>query len=426
MLFLGVMRKNFLLFFALFILGIIIFTGCNLNREISNNNIVTLTLSGWGDPIERQLLQQVLNNFEAKHPKLKVKYEVIADQYMDVLKTRLIGETAADVFYLDALEAPALIKPGALEPLDKYITPEFDIADFEPTLLNAFQQGGKTYGLPKDFSTLALFYNKKALASTNLSQPPTTWEELREYSKKLTIDNNKDGKIDQYGFGIAPELARQYFMIKAFGGELINSDGKARFASQDSLKGLQLIIDQYRKDKSAAQPSDVGTTSGSEIFGQNKAAMVIEGAWLIPYLKQTFPNIEYATSEVPRVADKKGTMAYTVAYVMNKQSKHKQEAWQLISYLTGKEGMKAWTSTGIALPTRKSVTAALGYDRNPLYSSFIAGADYATIWQVGENLPIILNNFNNQFISAMLGEQSLLDAMTKAQETANKEIELAQ
>jgi multiple sugar transport system substrate-binding protein len=139
-----------------------------------------------------------------------------------------------------------------------------------------------------------------------------------------------------------------------------------------------VIIDQYRKDKSAAQPSDVGTTSGSEIFGQNKAAMVIEGAWLIPYLKQTFPNTEYATSEVPTVAGKKGTMAYTVAYVMNKQSKHKQEAWQLISYLTGKEGMKAWTSTGIALPTRKSVTAALGYDRNPIYSSFIAGADYAT------------------------------------------------
>lgn len=419
------MQKKFLLFIALFILGIIIFTGYNLGRKTPNNNIVTLTLSGWGDPIEKQLLQQVLNNFEAKHPKIKVKYEVIADQYMDVLKTRLIGETAADVFYLDALEAPALIKPGALEPLDKYITPEFEITDFEPTLLNAFQQGDKTYGLPKDFSTLVLFYDKKALAAVDLFQPPKSWEELREYSKKLTIDNNKDGKIDQYGFGVAPELARQYFMIKAFGGELINADGKATFASQESLKGLQLIVDQYRKDKSAAQPSDVGTTAGSEIFGQNKAVMVIEGAWLIPYLKQTFPNIEYATSEVPIVAGKKGTMAYTVAYVMNKQSKHKQEAWQLISYLTGKEGMKAWTSTGIALPTRKSVTAALGYDRNPIYSSFITGAAYATIWQAGENLPIILNNFNNQFISAMLGEQSLRDAMTKAQETANKEIELS-
>jgi multiple sugar transport system substrate-binding protein len=420
------MPKKLLSFLALFMIGISIFTGCSVGRKISNNGIVTLTLSGWGDPIERQLLQQVINNFEAKHPKIKVKYEVIADQYMDVLKTRLIGETAADVFYLDALEAPGLIKPGALEPLDNYITPDFDITDFEPILLNAFQQNGRTYGLPKDFSTLALFYNRKALHSAGLSQPPTTWEELREYSKKLTIDKNKDSKIHQYGFGVAPELARQHFMIKAFGGELVNSEGKVTFASPESLKGLQLVVEQYRQDKSSVQPSDVGTTSGSEIFGQSKAAMVIEGSWLIPYLKQTFPNVEYAMSEVPTVAGKKGTMAYTVAYVMNKQSKHKPEAWQLISYLTGKEGMKTWTSSGFALPTRKSIAAALGYDHNPLYLPFITGANYATIWQVGENLPIILNNFNNQFISAMLGEQPLANAMKKAQETANQEIKLAE
>jgi len=172
-------------------------------------------------------------------------------------------------------------------------------------------------------------------------------------------------------------------------------------------------------------PSDVGTTSGSEIFGEGKAAMVIEGSWLLPYLNKTFPDIEYATAELPTAGGKKGTMAYTVAYVMNKQAKHKQEAWQLISYLTGKEGMKAWTSKGFALPTRKSVAVALGYNQNPLYSPFLAGAAYATIWQAGENLPIIMNNFNNQFISAMLGEQTLKSAMLKAQKTANKEIYLS-
>ncbi len=419
------MQKLILSFLALFMLGIIIFTGCSVGRQTNQESVVTVTLSGWSNLNEKQLLQQLLKDFEAKNPKIKVKYDAIADEYMDVLKTRLIGDTAADVFYLDALEAPALMIPGVLEPLDKYIPPEFDITDFEPSLLKAFQQDGKTYGLPKDISTLALFYNKKAFQAAGLSPPPTTWSELREYSQKLTIDKNGDGKIEQYGFCVLPELARQYFMIKAEGGELINPDGKATFASQESLKGLQLIIDQYRNDKSAAQPTDVGTTSGSEIFGQGKAAMVIEGPWLISYLKQTFPNVEYATAEVPTVAGKKGTMAYTVAYVMNKQSKHKPEAWQLISYLTGKEGMKRWTSSGFALPTRKSV-AMLGYDKNPLYSPFIAGASYATIWQAGENLPVILNNFNNQFVSAMLGEQPLPVAMRRAQETANKEIKLAE
>jgi len=419
------MFKRFWSFVFLFIFGIIIFTGC-IARQDSNNKFVTVTLSGWSNLQEKQLLQQVLNEFESLHPQIKVKYDAIADEYMDVLKTRLIGDAAADIFYLDALEAPGIIEPGVLEPLDSYVTPEFDIADFQPSLLAAFQQNGKTYGFPKDFSTLVLFYDKQAFAEAGLSQPPQTWEELREYAKKLTVDRNNNARIDRYGFGITPELARQYFVIKAFGGQLTNTSEQAVFASPESLQGLQLIVDQYRQDQSSAQPSDAGTTSGGEIFGQGKAAMVIEGPWLIPYLDDTFPELEYATAEVPAIANKKGTMAYTVAYVMNKKSQHKQEAWQLLAYLTGKEGMKAWTSTGVALPTRKSVTQELGYDRKSLYAPFIAGANYATVWQAGKNLPTILNNFNNQFISAMLGEQPLAVAMQQAQDTANQEIELMQ
>lgn len=117
---------------------------------------ITITLAGWqSNPNEEQLLKQVLQNFVNKHPGIKVKYEVISDQYMDIIKTRLIGDAAPDVFYLDAFEAPLLMKNDVLEPLDGYIKPEFDLDDFQPNLLNAFRDGGKTYGLPKDFSTLA-------------------------------------------------------------------------------------------------------------------------------------------------------------------------------------------------------------------------------------------------------------------------------
>ncbi len=419
------MLRKFILVFVLVIFSTVIFTGCS-GRQANNDGVVTITLSGWSNLLEKQLLQQVVEQFEALNPTIKVRYDAIADEYMDVLKTRLIGETAADVFYLDALEAPGLISPGVLEPLNDYIKADFDLQDFTPNLLNAFMRDGVIYGLPKDFSTLALFYNKKAFAAAGLTQPPVTWEELRSYAKKLTVDNDRDGKIEQYGFGISPELARQVFVIKAFGGKLVDADNNAAFASKESLKGLQLVVDQYLKDKSAAQPTDVGTTSGGEIFGQGKAAMVIEGPWIISYLKDTFPSLEYSVAEVPTMASKKGTMAYTVAYVMNKKSLHKLAAWKLIAYLTGKDGMTTWTKTGLALPTRRSVINQLNYDKNTLYAPLITGANYATIWQAGEYLPLIVNNFNNQFVSAIIGEQPLEKAMQKAQATANKEIKLAQ
>ena len=203
--------------------------GSNALKEPESST--TVTLSGWqSSPDENQLLNRVLREFEAKNPNIKVKYEVVNSEYMDVIKTRLIGDVAPDVFYLDALEAPLLMKYSVLEPLDAYITPAFNLADFEPLMLNAFKRNGKLYGLPKDVSTLALIYNKKALVAAGIVQPPKTWDELLIDSKKLTVDRNHDSKIDQYGFGIAPELARQVFVIKAFGGKLVGQNGYASFA----------------------------------------------------------------------------------------------------------------------------------------------------------------------------------------------------
>ncbi|MBD6620268.1 ABC transporter substrate-binding protein [Komarekiella sp. 'clone 1'] len=388
----------------------------SLNKS-SASTAVTIKLSGWeGSRVEQKLLRQVLQDFEAQHPTIKVKYEVISDQYMDVIKTRLVGEAAPDVFYLDALEAPFLMSQNILEPLNAYITPEFDLADFENTLLDSFKYQNEIYGLPKDYSTLALFYNKKAFAAVGLSNPPTTWDEFRKYSQQLT------GKLNRYGFGETPELARQAYKVKAFGGQVVDQNGYASFANEVALQGLQLVVDQYQKDRSSAQKSDVGTSSGSEMFGQGKVAMVIEGNWAIPYLTETFPQIEFATAEIPTINNKKGTMVFTVAYVMNKQAQHKAEAWELISYLTGKEGMQKWTGTGFALPTRKSVAEKLGYDQDPLRSPLVAGVNYATPWQVGKYPAAIMNNFDNQFVSALLGQQPLKQAMLRAQNEANKQI----
>ncbi|WP_349409632.1 ABC transporter substrate-binding protein [Pseudalkalibacillus sp. SCS-8] len=395
-----------------------VLVGCSSNDKNSSDDgeKVEITLSGWGgNPSEKKLLQQTLDDFEEKHPNIDVKLDIISDQYMDVMKTRLIGGEAADVFYLDAFEAPGLIKTGVLEPLNEYVTDEFDIEDFEKPMLEAFKKDETYYGFPKDYSTLALFYNKKMFEEAGISEPPKTWEELRQVSKQLT-----DG-TDRFGFGVAPELARLQYIAESDGGDVVK-EGKANFATEPVIDALQPIVDQHLEDKTLAEPSEVGASWGGEMFGQGKAAMVIEGNWAIPYLEDTFPELEYGTAEVPQINGKQSTMAYTVAYVMNKQSEHKEAAWELISYLTGKEGMETWTSKGFALPTRKSVAEKLGYDEDPLRSALVAGAPYATVWQDSPNLPIITNNFNNQFISAYLGERPLDEALKDAQKQANKEI----
>src|SRR5919199_1091681 len=156
-------------FWVFLLLLVVTLTSCGFRNSPQG---ITITLSGWqSNPNEKQLLEQVLDQFEVQHPNIKVKHETINDQYMDVIKTRLIGNAAPDVFYLDALEAPFLMSQAVLEPLDSYITSDFDISDFEDTLLNSFKYQNHIYGLPKDYSTLALFYNTTAFAEAGLNAP---------------------------------------------------------------------------------------------------------------------------------------------------------------------------------------------------------------------------------------------------------------
>jgi multiple sugar transport system substrate-binding protein len=390
-------------------------TPTDTGTDVVTEEQVEITLSGWGgNPEETALLAETLAEFEAKYPHIKVKHDVISDQYMDVMQTRLIGGEAADVFYLDAFEAPALIEAGVLEPLDSYVTPEFDIDDFEKPMLEAFQSEGVTYGFPKDYSTLALFYNKTMLEAAGV-EVPTTWEEFREAAIALTQGT------DVYGFGAAPELARSYYIGESKGGKIV-TDNQASFGDDRVIEALRPIVDMRNVDKSAAQPSEVGSGWGGEMFGQGKAAMVIEGNWAIPFIENNFTDIDFGTAEVPTIDGQQGTMAYTVAYVMNKASDKKDASWKLIEFLTGKDGMEIWTSKGFALPTRVSVAEALGWDKDEKRAAIVAGAPYATVWQQGTNLPIITQNFNNQFLSAFIGQRPLDEALKEAEEIANREI----
>jgi ABC-type glycerol-3-phosphate transport system substrate-binding protein len=67
----------------------------------------------------------------------------------------------------------------------------------------------------------------------------------------------------------------------------------------------------------------------------------------------------------------KVTINYTAAYGIGQDSKNKDQAWVLMQYLTGPEGMAKWTEGGIAVPSRSDVPVPQGFD------VIVKGADYA-------------------------------------------------
>ncbi|PTL38017.1 ABC transporter substrate-binding protein [Alkalicoccus saliphilus] len=413
-----------------FLLSGVVLTACGGNNGNSNGEStaesnngssgdqeeVTVRLTGWqSSPTEQRYFEETIDAFEEANPHINVEVDTIADQYMDVLRTRLIGGEAADVFFLDAFEAPGLIEAGVVEPLDDYVTDEFNIDDFEDPLIDAFRREDQLWGLPKDTSTLALFYNKEHFEEAGIESPPETWEEMEETAEELTTG-------DRYGFGIVTDLARLHFIAESQGGE-VAVDNQANFTDPDVINALQPIIDMRNEKEIGASPADVGAEWGGDMFGTERASMIIEGNWMIEFMEDAFPEVDYGVVEIPKIEEERSTMAYTVSYSMNAASEKKEEAWQLIEFLTGEEGMETWTSSGLALPSRQSVAESLDYTDDEIYAPFMEGASYATVWADDTNLPIINSNFENQFSSAFLGDQSLEEAMEEAERTANNEIQ---
>ena len=170
-------------------------------RKDENPNLVRFVTSM--SPGEPALVRQVLEGFEEKNPDIEVRYEPISGTYMTLIQTRIAAGTPPDLFTLSDVNAPDLIAAGVLMPLDEWIERDgVDLDDFYPNLLNAFRHDGKIYGLPKDYNTLGLFYNKDMLAEAGVS-PPQTWEELRDAARKLT-----DKSAGRYGLCLTPDMAR--------------------------------------------------------------------------------------------------------------------------------------------------------------------------------------------------------------------------
>ena len=82
-----------------------------------------------------------------------------------------------------------LLRSDFLLPMDGYMEEKgFDLGDFYPSLLEYSMYQGQTLALPITTNNLALFYNKDLFKAVGLdpNRPPTTWDELMGYGKKLT------------------------------------------------------------------------------------------------------------------------------------------------------------------------------------------------------------------------------------------------
>ncbi|MEO7706462.1 MAG: ABC transporter substrate-binding protein, partial [Thermoflexales bacterium] len=123
-----------------------------------------------------------------------------------------------------------------------------------------------------------------------------------------------------------------------------------------------------------------------------KFAMVYEGGWLIPYLKEQFPGTNYGAVELPAGPKGKGNLIFSVAWGLNSKSKVQDAAFKVMNYLTSIEAQTAVLVNGLALPSRQALTQLDALKNDPVRSAVFKGAEYGKPFFYGDKGGTVLEN----------------------------------
>lgn len=332
------------------------------NSETSSSNgdsdgKVTLTWWSHDGPAFVKANKQFIKEYEAKNPNVQINLQIFPyDAFIQKLKAAYASKNPPDIAQVFGSWVPQYSKNGLLSSIPDDMKDWANSSFYEPAL-GAYTLDGKLYGIPQEFNIEngGLLANPDMFKKAGLEYPKT-WNELVDDAKKLTV--TKNGKIDIKGFDfISGDNITFTFLslILQQKGDYWTSDGHVDFTSPVAIKAME-ELKKFVTDYKVTNLRDFGGTQDiSDLLFKNKAAMVYRGPWTIAVGKENYKteNLDYIP--IPSFTDQPPYFAAESGWgeIVAKSSKHQEEAWKFIRYMTEKDKAKYFNITTFTVPANK-------------------------------------------------------------------------
>jgi multiple sugar transport system substrate-binding protein len=292
----------------------------------------------------------------------------LAQNLNQQLGQSLAGGNPPDVFYVSSDQFANYADGGSLYAYGDQMQ---DASKFGQGLRASFSHDGKLVCVPKDSSTLALAINTDLWKKAGLTDAdiPKNWKDLQTVAAKLT-----HGKVT--GLVFDPTYNRIGAFMKQSGGWITDSgQTKMTADSKANLRALQ-FVQKMLKRGTLKYSKQVDAGWGGEAFGKGKAAMTIEGNWLVGALSHDFPGVHYKLVELPAGPAGQGTLSFSTCWGVAKKSAHHKAAVDLVRALTAPKQQLAFAKAFGVMPSRTDALAAY-QQQFPKNAAFVAGTKYA-------------------------------------------------
>ncbi len=356
----------------------------------------------WEGENQQKALDTLIQQYNGSQSNVTVEAKYVP--FADFKKQLSIGASADELPDLVILDNPDHAAYAAMG-IFADITDKFDVSTYYDGPVNSCTLDGKLYGVPFGSNCLLLYYNEDMLKAAG-KEVPTTWDELLDVAKACTTDTvsgfahcalqNEEGT-----FNFLPWV----WSTGATSYE-INSEGGIK-----ALTAVKNLVDAGAMTKEAINWTQ-GDTMNQFISGN--LAMMINGTWQIPTMRQEVPDLKWNVAPIPmdtKQASGLGGENYAVIAGGNEDA-----AIDFLKYATAKDQCLYMMNT-MGYISSDSTIAEGQFTGDPQYEAFVEEMNYAQARGPLPEWPDISDAISLAFNEVMTGASTPEDAAAKAQTT---------
>lgn len=418
--------------------------GCKAPSAQEKAAIRPINLNYWTVYGDVDQLRKFANQYEALFPQVKINIRQIRYEEYDKLFTNaLADDVAPDIISMHTRSLrkydnrlspmPAKAKVSHKEIKGQYVKEEVIITE-EKTLpsletirtnyvsgvTDDIVVGGKVYGLPLAYDSMAIYYNKTLLDQSGVPTAPSTWEEFVAAVKQST-KYDVNNKVIQSGVALgagrtvdnAADILALLIMQKGFdmtrGANVSFSTGVDKNSdNHPTVESLRFYSDFARSDKEVYSWNDsLGTAF--ESFLRGKSVFYFGYAYDYARIKARNPQMALVSIPIPQLnANKPVNIANYWIETVVKKSKNKDYAWDFIRYITLPNNLKQYTEAAkLPSPLREHIGAQ---KLNPVLATFSNQSLTAKNWYRGREWELAKGGIQDMMDSYLLPYPEGLEA----------------
>lgn len=352
-------------------------------------------------------LDWICKTFNESQDTIEVErqYVPFAD-FKKQLSIGMMAEKLPDIVVIDNPDHAAFAQMGIFADLTSYIADWPDKEKYFPGPWKSTTLNGKNYGIPFTSNCLALFYNKEMLEEAGV-EPPETWQELRAAAKKLT-------KKDTFGIGISAVRSEEgTFQFLPW--LLSSGAGIDKLDSPEAISSYTILKDLVAD---GSMPKEVINWTQADVekqFAAGKLAMMVNGPWNIPAVKNDAPDLKWDVVKIPR--DKVFSSVLGGENWAVVKGDNVKAAWKFLSFVARPDKVKEIAIRFNMFPPRQDVAIDEAWTSDPIMNVFMDQMQYAMPRGPHPKWPQISDAISTALQEVLTLALTPEEATKKAQET---------